>query len=121
MSYSFRRAEHRKALDIAGSALSASHRTRRLQRCHALLRQLDPSKPPVTAPPREFQWQCRALRERVHLYSERLAEIDDPDAVQDQTLNKTEWAIALSLNYFQNVLAPPEDSDDKPDGSGDDA
>lgn len=114
MRYTSRTTEHRNARHIAGSAIDSSRRRVRLKRCRALLRELDPEKPPVTARAREFQWQYRALRERVHLYSERLEAARDPEGASDYGLLKTEMAVKSSLRYFCEVLEPeprPEDDD----------
>lgn len=114
MSYISRSAEHRTARHIAGSAIESPRRRVRLKRCRALLRELDPERPPVTVHPRQFHWQYRALRERVHLYSEWLAAAKDPEAASDYGLLKTEMAVKSSLRYFCSVLEPeprPEDDD----------
>jgi hypothetical protein len=103
--YSVRQSAYLKAFDIAGAAIETSKRSRRLKSCFALLQQLDPDKPPSSTHAREFRWQYRALRERVQLYSERLAATEDPDEARGSELNQTEWAIELSLTYFRDVLA----------------
>lgn len=110
MTYSSRASEHLRAQQIVGSAIHSSKGSRRLQCCRALLEQLDPDKPPVTAQAREFRWQYRALRERVHLYSESLENVNDPEKTSDFGFHKAETAIDLSLRYFQDVL--PDESDD---------
>ena len=63
----------RTARKLAGSAANSSRGPTRLTRCRALLARLDPERPPPYVHAKEFRWQYRALRERVHLYSERLA------------------------------------------------
>jgi hypothetical protein len=106
MRYFSRATTHRNARALAGSAIDAAQGHIRLQRCRALLRELDPDKAPVSAQAREFKWQYRALRERVHLYSERLAAIDQGRHVPDSALRKAEMALDLSLRYFCDVLTP---------------
>jgi hypothetical protein len=85
----------------------------RLTRCRQLLDRLNPDRPPPTVRVREFRWQCRALRERTHLYAERLAKSGDPDKAVDSKLQRAEFAVDLSLRYFQDVLTPKSDSDDE--------
>ena len=118
MSYTSRTAEHRNARDIAGSAIDSSRRRVRLKRCRALLRELDPARPPPLVRAREFHWQYRALRERVHLYSERLRAATDPETASDQDLLKTEMAIESSLRYFCDVLEPRSGADDVVEDDG---
>lgn len=65
---------------------------------------------------REFHWQYRALRERVHLYSERLAAAEDPEGASDYRLLKTEMAVKSSLRYFCEVLEPEPRSEDEDGG-----
>jgi hypothetical protein len=119
MSYHSRLTAHRNARHIAGSAIESSRRRIRLQRCRALLRELDPERPPTAVHAREFQWQYRALRERVYVYSERLAAARDPEAASDYGLLKTEMAVKSSLRYFCEVLEPEpnpeEDEGAEPD------
>lgn len=118
MRYSSRVTAYRNARDLAGSAIDASQGHVRLQRCRALLRELDPDRPPVSAQSREFKWQYRALRERVYLYSERLAEIDRGQHVTDSALRKAEMALDLSLRYFCDILTPRQqiEADESADG-----
>jgi hypothetical protein len=120
MSYTSRTTEHRNARHIAGSAIDSSRRRLRLKRCRALLRELDPEKPPAAVHAREFRWQYRALRERVHLYSERLEAAKDPEGASDYGLLKTEMAVKSSLRYFCEVLEPKRRFEDD-DGSESDA
>lgn len=115
MSYISRTTAYRNARDLAGSAMNSSRGQLRLQRCRALLRELDPDKPPAAVHAREFRWQYRALRERVHLYSERLEAANDARPPGDYSLQKAEMAIELSLQYFRDVLAP-KPSPDEDDG-----
>jgi hypothetical protein len=88
-------------------------RRARLRRGRALLKVLDPARPPALVRPREFQWQYRALRERVHVYSELL---DDGAAAASlathSAIERAEAAVNLSLQYFDDVLAPKSDADD---------
>jgi hypothetical protein len=97
---------YRTARKLAGSAANSSRGPARVTRCRALLARLDPDRPPPYVHAGEFRWQYRALRERVHLYSERLAATTDPIAAPDSRLLKAEFAIELSLQYFQDVLTP---------------
>jgi len=115
MSYYPRFAEHLTALNIADAALETSTRARRLRRCRELLSHLDPDKPPSPSQAREFNWQYRAFRERVYLYSARLEAVRNADHVTDEAIRKTDWAIELSLRYFRNVLKTPlqRDSEDE--------
>jgi len=112
MSYHSRLTAHRNARHIAGFAIDSSRRRVRLQRCHALLRELDPDRPPTAVHAREFQWQYRALRERVYLYSERLAAARDPEGASDYGLLKTEMVVKSSLRYFCEVLEAAPDAED---------
>jgi hypothetical protein len=112
MSYTSRTIVHRNARDIAGSAIDSSRRRVRLKRCRALLRELDPDRPPAAVQAREFHWQYRALRERVHLYSEHLEAVEDPEGASDYGLLKTEMAVKSSLRYFCEVLEPLPEQDD---------
>jgi hypothetical protein len=120
MRYTSRARQHRTARDIAGAAMSANRAQLRLQRCRALLGELDPDRPPTTAQAREFRWQYRALRERVHLYSQCLEAIPNASPADDYAMRKAETALELSLQYFRNVLTPRHGSDDD-GGEGDDA
>jgi len=86
--------------------MQSSRRRQRLQQCRELIREIDPNKPPSAVQAREFDWQYRALRERVHLYSEQLEAANDPEASSDYWLRKTEMAVELSLRYFHDVLTP---------------
>lgn len=106
-------AELQKACNIAGSAIKTTQRNGRLQRCRALLRELDPNKPPAKVHAREFHWQYRALRERVHLFSERLSSVEDQERASDYRLEKAEVAIDLSLRYFHEALQPERQLDDE--------
>jgi len=119
MRYSARTTVYRNARNLAGSAIDSARGHLRLEQCRALLRELDPDKPPTAAHAREFQWQYRALRERVHLYSERLAAVGDPGGSCDYNLRKAETAIELSLRYFCDVLAPSRKPDDDGGVGGD--
>jgi hypothetical protein len=112
MSFSSKSAELQKARSIVGSAIQAKQRRGRLQRCRALLRELDPNNPPAMVHAREFSWQYRALRERVHMFSERLSSVDDQERVSDYRLEKAEVAIALSLRYFHDALQDERQHDD---------
>lgn len=116
MSYTSRTILHRNARYIAGSAIESSRRRVRLKRCRALLKELDPDRPPAAVQGREFRWQYRALRERVYLYSERLEAAKDPEGASDYGLLKTEMAVKSSLRYFCEVLEPEPRPED--DGGG---
>jgi hypothetical protein len=118
MSYTSRSADHLKARKIVSAAIDSRQRHWRLQRCRALLDQLDPNEPPVSAQAREYRWQYRALRERLHLFSERLETTENPERSSDHRLEQVEAAIELSLQYFNDVLAhtrPKKDSEDRDD------
>jgi hypothetical protein len=78
-----------------------------------ILRKLDPEHPPRSTTRREFRWQYRALRERIHAYAERLENTPAPATAQEPALVKAELAIDLSLNYFQDVLSPRTEDDDE--------
>ena len=78
-----------------------------------ILRRLNPELPPRTTTAREFRWQYRALRERIHVYSECLEKTPDSAGPQEPALAKAELAIDLSLNYFQDVLAPRTENDEE--------
>ena len=91
--------------------MSASRGFALLKRCRALLREISPEEPPATAKHREFEWQCRALRERVHLYSCKLADVAERGSWGDPELLKIELAIERSLRYFHNVLSPRFEDD----------
>jgi len=117
MRYISRVTAYRHARHIAGSAMNSSRGQIRLQRCRALLQEIDPDRPPTAVHAREFRWQYRALRERVHLYSERLAAAESAPP-NDSGLQKAEMAIELSLQYFNDVLAPKHGIDDE-EGAGD--
>lgn len=112
MRYTSRIAVSRSARSIASSALDANAGHSRLKRCRALLRVLDPERPPTSDQAREFRWQYRALRERVHLYSERLEALEDSSHCHEHDLHKAETAIELSLEYFKNALSPDRGLDD---------
>jgi len=56
--------------------------------------------------PREFQWQYRALRERVSVLAECLDETARPPGQAKTELRRAETAIDISLQYFENVLNP---------------
>jgi hypothetical protein len=118
MRYFSKIAELVEARRIAHSALQAASGQTRLQRCRALLDELDPDRPPTAAQAREFHWQYRALRERVHLYSERLDAVGAAERAFDYRLRKTETAIELSLQYFRDALTScrglDDDGDDDP-------
>jgi hypothetical protein len=117
MRYTSRLAAAAAASNIARAALDADDRRSRLLRCHALLSQLDPDRPPVATQAREFRWQYRALRERVQLYAERLTVVEAAYRSYDGALQKAEAAIELSLQYFCDVLDTGRDLDD--DGDAD--
>ena len=86
----------------------------KLRYCRVLLSDLDPRRPPTAAQAREFQWQYRALSERVDVLSERLAATSrEPSEPLDESLRKAEAAVDLSLQYFHDVLSDG-------DGDGDD-
>lgn len=119
MRYVSRTAVYQNARDLAGSAMQSSRRRQRLQRCRELLREIDPNKPPSAVHAREFDWQYRALRERVHLYSERLEAANDAEASSDYRLRKTELAVELSLRYFHDVLTPANQADGEEGGDND--
>ena len=106
MPYTSRSIAHRNARDIAGAAMAASRGFVLLKRCRALLGEIDPDKPPVSATPREFRWQCRALRERVYHYSRKLAAVGEREHYADRELLRMEHAIERSLRYFHDVLSP---------------
>jgi len=112
MPYSSRVEAISHARSIASSALDASAGHQRLRQCRALLRALDPERPPSTEQAREFRWQYRALLERVHLYSERLEVVDKSLQRHDLALQKAETALELSLQYFRTALAPDFGLDD---------
>jgi hypothetical protein len=88
-------------------------RQARLRRCRALLKVLDPDRPPALVRPREFQWQYRALRERAYRYSELLDGRADVGFARHSALERAEAAVNLSLQYFDDVLAPKSDADDE--------
>lgn len=77
--------------------------------CRGLLNDLDPKKPPLDANSKEFRWQYRALQERVSVYSECLAELVGSPQSQPEDLRKATAALNLSLDYFEDVLAPKSD------------
>ncbi len=93
--------------------LRGRSRRAKLRYCRMILRKLNPERPPRTTTEREFRWQYRALRERIHVYSECLENVPDPVNAQEPSLVKAELAIDLSLNYFQDVLAPRTEDDDE--------
>lgn len=102
------------------SLFSGIHSRRaRLRRGRALLKVLDPNRPPALVRPREFQWQYRALRERVYVYSELLDDGSTESTLAGfSALERAEAAVNLSLQYFDDVLAPKSDADDET-GRGD--
>lgn len=106
------------ARKLAGSAANSSRGALRLTRCRALLARLDPERPPPYVHAKEFRWQYRALRERVHLYSERLAAARDPVHAPDSRLLKAEFAIELSLQYFQDVFTPQREVEESEEDQG---
>lgn len=113
MNYSSRAAAFQRAREITSSAISTKRRGSRLLRCRALLRELDPNHPPARVHPREFSWQYRALRERVHVFSEKLSSVNEKEPVADQQLYRAEAAIELSLNFFHDALTPAGTPDDE--------
>lgn len=86
----------------------------KLRFCRALLSRLDPARPPATTKPKEFRWQYRALSERVDVFAERLEKTPaHPGAHEETALQRAEYAIDLSLLYFQDVLAPKTEGDEE--------
>jgi hypothetical protein len=106
---------NKTARKLAGSAASTARGHDRLKRCRELLERLDPDRPPAYVHAKEFGWQYRALRERVHLYSERLAAAGDSVKAPAEGMLKAEIAIELSLRYFQDVFTPQREIEELED------
>ena len=83
----------------------------KLEICRELLQRLDPDRPPLEATPREYDWQLRALRERLHVYEQRLRSAPEDKQASSLGLHKAEMAIDLSLRFFEDVLTPAEPED----------
>lgn len=89
----------------------------RLNRCQQLLNKLDPDRPPPDVQPKEFRWQYLALRERVHVYTQCLADADGPPHQPDSALVKAEFAIGMSLRYFHDAFSQKHDVEDDSNGN----
>ena len=87
-------------------------RTRTLTRCHALLDNLDPKRPPGRTTRKEFMWQYRALKERVEVYRQLLSSAGRFGVDSTTSLQKAETALVLSLQYFDSVFEPVTDETD---------
>lgn len=83
-------------------------RVQYLERCRILERELNPGQVPFGANQREFAWQYRAFRERLHEYErliDRLGELPDlKPGDTEHRLMRVERAIHVSLEYFQNAF-----------------
>ena len=101
--------QHRSAPREDSGNVSAR---RKLDYCRALLAEMDPQHPPHTAQAREFSWQYRALRERVAVYSACLEAAPDRARASQRALEKAQFAIDLSLQYFHDVLKPTGDAEE---------
>jgi hypothetical protein len=95
----------------ANWADQSSWRRDKVEVCRSLVDTLDPNRPPAQTTPKEYEWQLRALRERLYVYEQLVRSRAQAKDFSDFRLQKAETALELSLRYFQDVLSRT-DADD---------
>ena len=79
--------------------------SRPLERCRALLRDLEPDRPPCRAERDEYRWQYEALLERTDRYAALVARPLAPAERIESNVRRAELALEVSLEYFERLLA----------------
>ena len=79
--------------------------SRPLERCRALLRDLEPDRPPCRAERDEYRWQYEALLERTDRYAALVARPLAPAQRIESNVRRAELALEVSLEYFERLLA----------------
>lgn len=99
------------------TAPAVAERTRYLERCRVLERDLNPHQVPPGCDQREFAWQYRAFRERLDEYGRLIDRLDRlPERSAGDTVHRlmrVERAIHVSLQYFQNAFERNEQPDEE--------